>query len=335
MGSLYRTILKRALKLSWKNKWLWLFGFFAAILGQGGVYEYLFKSFDNLTAGQSVLATMQEYANGGILGMISFGRLQSVWATDLSGMALGIFTLLFAICVIALIISLAVIGQGGLVKSIITLDQGKKTTPKECFSVGVKKFWPILELNFITKVVLMGVLMLLTYFAALLMQQIVAIDTVIFVLFFILFIVLGIIIYFLTLYGTAYIVLRDKGLLSALQSAWHLFRRNVVINLEMGLLIFVMNAIVAVLAVITLFILFAPFIIVFFVVLISNIWWLINAMNVLMILLFVIFLALATGWYTTFVVSCWMMLFEQLAMKGGKSKLQRVYEKVTSKSKKK
>ena len=333
MGSFYRTILVKAFKLSWKNKWLWFLGLFAAILGQGGVYEFLFKSFDNLSAGQSVLSTLREYSNGGILGMISFGRLQTLWATDLSGFALGIFSLLFVICILALLISLAIIGQGGLVKSVISLDQGKKTSLKESFQVGIKKFWPILELNFITKVVLMGLLMILTYVAALLMQGFVVINTLIFVVFFILFIVFGIVIYFLTLYGTAYIVLRDQGTWKALKSAWHLFRRNVVINLEMGLLVFVVNAVAVVLGIVALFIILAPVILVFFIALVSNIWWLVSIINILIFIILGIALVLASGWYTTFIITSWMMLFEQLAMKGAKSKLQRVFEKVTSKSK--
>jgi hypothetical protein len=36
----YRAILKQALSLSWKNKYLWLFGLFASLTIAGGSMEY-------------------------------------------------------------------------------------------------------------------------------------------------------------------------------------------------------------------------------------------------------------------------------------------------------
>jgi hypothetical protein len=39
--SLYRSILKRAWEISWKFKYLWFFGLFAALLGNGGEFEII------------------------------------------------------------------------------------------------------------------------------------------------------------------------------------------------------------------------------------------------------------------------------------------------------
>ena len=45
MKPLYRKVLKQALFITWRAKFLWIFGFFAALLGNGGAYEILFRSF--------------------------------------------------------------------------------------------------------------------------------------------------------------------------------------------------------------------------------------------------------------------------------------------------
>ena len=40
----YRTILKQAWSLTWRHKYLWWFGIFAALLGNGGEFEILFNN---------------------------------------------------------------------------------------------------------------------------------------------------------------------------------------------------------------------------------------------------------------------------------------------------
>jgi len=322
----YRLLIKRAWRLSLKYKWLWLFGIFAALLGQGGVYEFIFRIFNNLSTGQSLFYTLQEYANSGILGMISWGKLQELWVSDLSGLAMGIFSLLFALCLLGVMISLSVIGQAGLVKGAIGLQEGKKLGIKECFREGLKHFWSVLEINFITKVVLLGLLLLITYIVSLIPVTSTWGNTILFAVFFVFFVVVGIIIYFLTLYGTAYAVLRGQHTFQALNSAWKIFKKNIVANLEMGAIVFILNIVIAIGASIGAFIVLAPFILIYFILLFTNAALVFAIYNVFMIaLVFVVFLALC-AWYNTFQVSLWIMLFEELALDKVKPKIVRVLE---------
>jgi hypothetical protein len=41
--TLYRSIFRQAWAITWQYKYLWFFGFFAALLGNGGEYEILSK----------------------------------------------------------------------------------------------------------------------------------------------------------------------------------------------------------------------------------------------------------------------------------------------------
>lgn len=328
MDPLYRPILKKAFHLSLRNKWLWVLGFFAAFIGNGGVYEALLRSFNNLSENRSIFYTMQEYSQMGVFGMLSWAKLRMLWITDMSAFSVSLFTILLLLCVLALLICFGVIGQAGLIRGVIEIDEGKKTNFKKSFHVGVERFWPVLELNVITKVILLGLLLMLAYFASLLVFQNESLNLFIYILAFIVFIVLGIIIYFLTIYGTAYVVLRNKGAFTALASAWHLFRQHVLLNLEMGLVLFIINIVVAILFFVSAFILISPFVLLYFLFIMGSAKIALTVISIIVIFLFILFLIFAGAWYGTFQLTVWATLFEELALNGGKSKTQRIYESI-------
>ncbi|MBT4723194.1 hypothetical protein HN958_00580 [Candidatus Falkowbacteria bacterium] len=330
----YRIILKRALSVSWKFKWLWGFGFFAAFLGNGNLYEFVYSMYSNLATGQSFFYTVTQYSNSGLFGMISFGRLQYLWQNDISAFSMGIFTLLMAFCFLAVLISLAVISQGAIAKGLINADQKKKTTFRQSFNEGLEKFWPILELNFITKVVFVGILLLVIYVIANIMPGNLIADTIIIIVSFVVFIVLGIIIYFLTIYGTAFIVLRNKNVFQALKEAWHVFRKNVLLNIEMGLLLFIINVLAVLAGVILLFIVLAPFILLYFMLMFTGSSFGLTVISILMVIVFVGGLILFGAWYNTFQLGAWLILFEELALNKTKSKTLRVFEYLREKKRK-
>ncbi len=330
----YRPILKRAWQISLKNKWLWLLGFFAAFIGNGGVYEALVRSFNNMAEGRSVFYTLREYAQSGVFSMLTWGKMKMLWQADASAFGLSIFTLLVVLIILALLISFGVICQGALIRGFIEFDQNKKAEPKKCLKVGIDRFWPVLELNVITKVILLGFLVLLSYFVSLIRVESVLWQQAIYIISFVVFIVLGIIIYFLTIYGVAYAVLRKKTALEALARAWGLFKRNVVLNLEMGLLLFVINFIVAALFTIASFLMLAPLVLLYFLFLLAGAKIGMVVIVLIAAILFAILLVSVGSWYAVFQLGAWAVLFEELEEKGGKSKLRRIVEHLRGKTKK-
>lgn len=335
MGPYYRPILKRAWRITLRNKWLWFLGFFAAFIGNGSIYEALLRSFNNVSEGRSVFYTLKEYSQTGVAGMISWDNLRALWASDAGAFGMGIFTIVLLLSVFALLISLGVISQAGVIKGVIDTDQKKRTGLKKAFGIGVDRFWPVLELNVITKVILFGLLLLIAYFASLIQFSGELANNILYIVSFVVFIVLGIIIYFLTVYGTAYVVLRKQGPFSALKKAWRLFKKNVVLNLEMGLLLFVISIVVALMFFLLCFFVLAPFVLLYFIFLLSGTKAAMMFMGTLMIILFLVILVLVGSWYAAFQLGAWSILFEELEVKGGKSKTRRVYEGLKGKKKKK
>ena len=334
MTSFYRPILKKALKISFKNKWLWVLGFCAAFIGNGGVYEALLRSFGNISDGRSVFYTLKEYSESGILGMMSWAKLHALWTTDMSAFGMSIFTMLVLLALLALLISFGVMGQAGLIRSVIDIEE-KKTNLKKSFKIGVERFWPVLELNVLTKVILFGFLLLLSYLASLILVGNPLIDIAIYIASFIVFIVFGIIIYFLTIYGTAFTVLRNHGPFRALRDAWRLFRKNVMLNIEMGLILFIINAIAVIAFFVSCFILLAPFVLLYFLLILAAAQTAITVLGIIMMIVFLVILVLFGAWYCTFQLGVWAILFEELHANGGQSKTGRLIDAIKNRKPKK
>ncbi|MBI5077398.1 hypothetical protein HZB94_03375 [Candidatus Falkowbacteria bacterium] len=328
MEPFYRLIFKRAFVISWKNKWLWIFGFFAAVIGNGSVYEALLRGFSNLSQGGTIFDTLREYAESGVLGMVSLTKLSALWQTDASAFAINIFTILLLLCVLAILISFGVIGQGGVLEGVIRTAENKKISFKENLKVGLARFWPILELNVIMKVVALGILFLIIYLVSMVVFESAALNLVLYTLSFIVFLVFGIIIYFVTIYAVAYAVLREQGAFDALKSAWRLFKRHVLLNLEMGIMLFVLNVAVALAFFIAMFIVLSPFFMLYFLWLFAG--GLIGPKIILalIMIIFLVAMVLVGAWWSTLQLGVWAILFEELAVKGGKSKIIRVFEHV-------
>ena len=326
MNSLYRVIFRRVLKISWHHKWVWLLAFFAAFIGNGGVYEALLRGFNNVSEGQSIFFTLQEYARSGVWGMMSWSKLVNLWQTDPSAFGLSLLGSVTLLCVLAILIVLGVVSQAGVVYFMVKRDEGEEIGLMKSFRHGLERFWPVLEINVITKLVLLGILTLLTYVASVFYFNNSTWNTVVYIAAFVIFMLFGIIIYFLTIYGTAYAVLRDKNVWPAITAAWKLFKKHALLNLEMGLLLFVLNVLAAVVFFVVSFIVLSPLIILYFLLMFSGVNWGAAIIMGIATVIFVIAILLVGSWWSAFQLGVWAALFEELEVKGGQSKIVRWFE---------
>ncbi len=321
--------------MSWKHKWLWIFGFFATFLGNSTFYEAIVRSYGNMAAGESLYDTMCGYANSGIFSTFTWDRISQLWQSDTAAFGLSAFVLFAMLLVAAFVIIMAIVSQIGLVRSAVLLDEKKKITYREAFRVGIFKFWPVFFLNLITRAFMFGIVVLLAYLVSLFLSNQVWADFLLYIVSFLLLLICGIIIYFMTIYATAFMVLREKKFWTAIRYAWYIFKQNVLLNIEMGLMMFLINVIVGVVAVIIAIFAVSPFIVLYVLLLmlgITSASWLLMVLVAVLILTVLVF----TGsWYTSFHVSVWSLLFEELAMKRGEAKLLRLIKHVTGGKKKK
>lgn len=334
MENFYRQLLKRSWHISWKNKWLWLFGFFATFVGGGTFYDTVVRSFTNMSEGRSIFYTLREYSNMGLFSVFSWTKIVELWSTDSAALLLSLFTLLILFLLAVLFIILAIISQAGLISGIVGIDQGKKVNFKSTLSTGIQKFWPVLAINIVMKVILFGLILFLAYLISLIAVKAGIVNYIIYVISLVILLLLGIIVYFLTLYSTAFIVLRDKKIFESIKYAWYIFKNNVLLNLEVGLILFIIQILVGLATILLGLFILSPFILIYLLTIMLGINYGLGLLGAIIVVLLIIVLALIGSWFTTFQIATWSILFEELALKKGKSKLLRVLGKVFKKRKK-
>jgi hypothetical protein len=323
--TLYRLVLKRAWDNTFKNRYLWFFGLFAAILVNNGLIKLIFFGGQNSRVSQEAFLSWQGLRNAGILSWQVFPNMGKLLQTEPLAFLTIIFMLLLLTAMAIFLIWLAIVSEIGLVNNAAREHLGKSHDLKDGINVGWKRFWPVLALNLLLHGVIMLMASILGYFFV---SQI---SGWYYFAFYVLFVPLAIIFSFLIYYAIAYVVIKGEKVASALGQAWQLFLANWLVSLEMAFLLFAVSF-VATLALLLFFMVLAvPFLFLIYILLklaLSFLFWL------MLIFTTVVFIAgffLAGSLLTTFYISAWTNLFVELISKGGVSKLERWFG---SKSKK-
>ena len=154
MISLYREIIKEAWWITWHNKFLWFFGLFVALLGNGGEYEIIFRNTDTVANQRAIIYNLQHLSQT--------GQLQTVWNNIVdyfSAYTLNSIVLLaVALAISVFVIWLVMVSQAGLIDSSLKLQSKQSANLESGFGAGRKYFMPIFLLNLLGRVVVYGLL---------------------------------------------------------------------------------------------------------------------------------------------------------------------------------
>ena len=322
---LYRDTLKRSLAITWRHKYLWFFGLFAAALSGAGSY--------NLPTGQSSdswIATMYNSFAMFITQGVTGGKIYNVLSLSFKNNPaetfafLVFFIIIFVLCLFLL--WLAIVSQTGLInnsaKIIKASGKKEKTTINEGIQAGVKNFWPVLGYNLISA----G---LITLFLLLVGLPLIFISPTsglklnwIYSLLFFVFVPISLIIYFLCKYAVCFTVLKKKNFVDSMIDALKLFGKNWLISLEMAAIFLFVDILTIIVVGLVIKILAIPFLFIIsvlaavFPLIISQI---ILVLGVIVALLIVV---LAGSIVMTFKLTAWTDVFINLAEK--KSTLSKI-----------
>jgi hypothetical protein len=321
--SLYKTILGQAWKTTWNYKYLWFFGIFAALLGSGGEYEILFRSFSS-DASQAVFPGWQSIAETGIFNIQNMG--QAIKEDPLAFMTV-IIIFLITLALFGFLIWLAVISQAALVNNAAGYINGKKNDFKSGIAKAGEKFWPVFSLNIIIKLViyLAFVLVSLPVVLTAASQGPVAANLT-YIIAFIIFIPVALALSFVVKYAIAYVIIKNSGFIESIKSGWQLFTKNWLVSIEMAFVLFLINFFVGLLLILMVLTLTIPFLFLSVAAFkLANIagFWLIAT---LALIIFLVIVILGGALLSTFQISSWTGLFIQLVNKGGISKIARIAE---------
>lgn len=323
----YRTLFKQAWLITWRHKYLWFFGLFAAIVAGSGSWEYQIFS-QSLNQGliegsyarlYNIVETWDLFRNFwlGIGNLINY----DIW-TILSALSLLILVAILATFFIWLAISsqAALVGE---VKKILTPRKKPSLSIREALSDGHGHFWALCGLNILIKF-----LVTLAFFIVGLPLLFMAwrdtnVLAVVYAILFVIFIPVAVSLSLMVKYAIAYRVLENKSALASLEAGEKLFRKNWLVSVEAAVILFIINFLASVVLIIFLSIFLLPL---FALALIFNSAGLATAVLLAAIAVVIVF----GSALTTFQVSSWTNLFVSLSEKGGQAKLERLFARRAS-----
>ena len=306
---LYRPMLKQALGITWRYKYLWFFGLFAVLLGDGGIFNLGVNNFDRVESQGIFWNDFQERISNLSLNF-KFNWMDVFGGFDVWGSALLIIILGVGIFLLWLSIS----SQGALVYGIKQTLKNRGKIFSEALHKGASKFWPIFLLHILLNIVILIVLAIVSLpFAIIFLKTNSLIwQNILIILSFIVLVPLAIILALIVRYAVIYVVNEDVHVAVAIGNAWKLFKKNWIISLETALLLFLLNVMTGLLLVVGLVFFALPFVMLGMIanVLASNtFFWLVV---VLAVLCFIVLLFLYGAIWNVFRVSVWVLLFEKI-----------------------
>jgi hypothetical protein len=324
-GPFYRPVLKKAWEITRQNKFLWVFGLFAALAGNGGIYEILVKGFDRVVSQGEIFSP---FSGSGLYGwgIFTLPRLEDIYAK--SPLFLNFFWIivLFVLVALGALVCLNIASKSALVNCVKKITGRRKTNLKDGWAAGKKYFWPVLGLNVLAKAATFSLLVLITVpvmFFIVGGSGGLGWNLFLYVASFVVFTLLALFVSFMAIYASCFVVLENLPFVEAIRASWVLFIRNWFVSLEMSLILF-LTVILAGLALV----LFS----IFYLIPVSLLLLAFAYLQLEMGFWIIVFLAIM-GWLvlvgfigallSTFQFSAWTLLFTEINKKKIWSKLLR------------
>ena len=231
----YRHTLIHAWNIVWEHKILWIFGFFAAFLGQMGLIDFVSKSFlaeNELTRTSLLFRLGDVWTNRGLLfSGIHLGVDGWIWFAWLM--------LLVGILVTGIMV-VAHISYGALIHSVAQYFLGKKEIKVHtAWHKGVAHFWKLFCLQIIKRFVLA---IFITFVGLSIYSfSLHEIPSWLFTIFILVGLTGGMILSFLSTYAAGYIMIEEHSLGRSLVSSWKLFWNHKLVSLEVGTILLLTN----------------------------------------------------------------------------------------------
>lgn len=319
--TIYSNILKQAWQITRRYKFLWFFGVFAALLGNGGEYEILMR-FNNSDAGAGLFPVWQRAMETGFLSKNIFANIGRLFVEDTLSMIFILLLFLIIVAIFIFLVWLAVISQTALVDGAAAAIAKKKYDFRDGMDMGIKRFWPVFSLNILVKAAIYIVFVLLGLPVVFSLAQGASLTaSFIYIISFIIFIPLALVIAFIAKYAVAYCVIRGQKFNQALSHAWQLFKANWLVSFIMAVILFLINLLISLAVILSILILLIPFLflgyVFFYIASLVGFWLVVG----LAFIFFLGLIILAGSLVAVFQTSSWTLLFLELERKNSVGKI--------------
>ena len=96
--SFYRNILRQAWRLTWRNKYLWWLGIFAALLGSSGELEILLNNTGG-SSGESLFPSLQRVVSTGVFSTKTISNIINLLKNDTLNIMMILVTALVVLAI--------------------------------------------------------------------------------------------------------------------------------------------------------------------------------------------------------------------------------------------
>lgn len=310
MTSVYKQVLKSSWQITKHNRWLWFFGLFAALLGNGGIFNILIKNVTSVQNQGGIITDLNSIFTQGAVGAL-LATAQEVFVNLNTVSILALLAIaLFAI----FLLWLAVVTQGGLISGSFRLYKQQPTDFKESWERGLSKLWPVLGLNISTQVVTYVLLLVLGLPFALLYitTQNLVWQWIFLIISYMIFVPLAIIIASIVQFAVMYVVIKNDNFWLSIKEGWTLFKNNWLVSIEMALILFVINVLAGLGLIIVSMFLMLPFLLLGFIAVYLSIAGLFNFAFMLGIIILITAVSVFGAIFAVFQISAWVILFTKL-----------------------
>ncbi|HEX7586079.1 MAG TPA: hypothetical protein VF390_00365 [Patescibacteria group bacterium] len=234
----YLEIIKTAARVTWRNKYLWWFGFFSLLSTISGNFFQVWSRGKNIQ-GQEVLDFTASHEE----------------------LVIFLASLLLFLWVIFVV--LGIIAKGGLIKSLKNATENKKFGLKNGLREGKKYFWKVFLIGAFSAVFILATLIVFMIpIGFLFYNKAYFLGGLLSLLAMVIFIPVLFLVSFIRIYAYFYVILSDLPLSEALENAYALLRKNIVPSLIISLIFLVVGTLATVVA----FLFIIPIIVIFFLI---------------------------------------------------------------------
>jgi len=258
MQKFYRTLLKKSYQIVKRYKFLWFFGVFAAIMGNGGEVQMLFRASDAVPNLPKNISNLGDF----LAANTPQDLIYNTWFLIKLRPEVILPVLLLFFVIVLFVIWLIVVSQASLVYSVNRIQNNKSVDFRTAFASTKGMAWKVFLLNFFTRFLLYAALIILILpFSTLLVlnnNNTVGLFGII-LLSFIITVPLAMVMNFVLKYAIVYIVVEKEEVWSAFTKAFRLFWKNWFVSIEMAVILFFINILVGLSVFVLIFFLAVPF----------------------------------------------------------------------------
>ncbi len=323
----YRRIIGDSLRIAWMHKQLWIFGFFATLIGFGGVSEVFFTAIER-TSRTLPVAAAQGTSFWSIIPGYSTMRAVIEYSTV---PAVALVICAFVLAVIGAVFAwMSLVSVGALVSGSRKISRGGEPTFGDGVKAGSEAFWRLFGLNVLTKTIIAGALFVSSANLYALMRDGSLTSSLFYLGSFMLLVAVSFMAALIEVFGAMYVAIKNANIRIALASSLAMIRLHWLIALELALLLLVTTVTIGAAAALAVMVLSVPFI---FLIAIASFLKAVAAIYALITLsaaLIIISVICLGSFLTAVQATAWTLLWSELEERRASGLLHRLARRIAS-----